>query len=378
MCPRRSHRRRHGVVLHSRIDCLHGTAHARGNQKSCRMAIFRPMVRWITTVFPDRPVHLAAQISIQNDQVCFDFTGSDVQRSAPVNSTAAMTFSACAYVLKCLIDPDVPVNAGFYNAVQMVAPEGTVVNCSPHAPVVGGWETQLRLTDVMLRALASAFPDNIPAGTKAMVCHAGFGGIIASTGEYYCFLETLAGGYGGRVASDGAGRRSDSWAEYRKMHPLRRQKSTTLCASRATNWSKTPKVLVNSGADWASGVTTSSPTMKPPSPSSLTGTGRDPGAYSAANLAALPVISSIRMEKPSDLVLKPTVQLQPGDIVSYRTCGGGGYGLPAERDPERVLRDVRNGMVSRERAREIYRTEIDTEAWRVNNGETMRLRSEIT
>ena len=75
---------------------------------------------------------------------------------------------------------------------------------------------------------------------------------------------------------------------------------------------------------------------------------------------------------------KTTVQLQPGDIVSYRTCGGGGYGLPAERDPERVLRDVRNGMVSRERAREIYLTEIDTEAWRVNNGETMRLRSEIT
>jgi len=49
-----------------------------------------------------------------------------------------------------------------------------------------------------LRALAPALPERIPAGTKAMICHAGFGGLDPRKGEYYCFLETLAGGYGGR------------------------------------------------------------------------------------------------------------------------------------------------------------------------------------
>ena len=85
----------------------------------------------------------------------------------------------------------------------MLAPEGTVVNSTPPAPVVGGWETQTRLIDVMFKALSSVMPDRVPAGTKAMMCHAGFGGADPRTGEYYCFLETMAGGFGGRIASDG-------------------------------------------------------------------------------------------------------------------------------------------------------------------------------
>ena len=145
--------------------------------------------------FTDEPVHLVAKVVVDDDGVLFDLSGSEPQRRAPVNSTYAQTFSACAYVLKCFIDPDVPVNSGFYRLVRVLAPEGTVVNCTPPAPVVGGWETQTRLTDVILKALAPTIPKLIPAGTKAMICHAGFGGIYPRTGEYYCFLETLAGGY---------------------------------------------------------------------------------------------------------------------------------------------------------------------------------------
>jgi len=98
--------------------------------------------------FTDEPVHLAAKVVIDDEGVLFDFTGCDSQRRAPVNSTYAMTYSACAYVLKCLIDPDVPINAGFGRLVRLIAPEGTVVNAKAPAPVVGGWETQVRLTDV--------------------------------------------------------------------------------------------------------------------------------------------------------------------------------------------------------------------------------------
>ena len=327
--------------------------------------------------FTDRPVHLAARISIQDDQICFDFTGSDVQRSAPVNSTAAMTFSACAYVLKCLIDPDVPVNAGFYNTVQMVAPEGTVVNCSPHAPVVGGWETQLRLTDVILRALAPAFPGHIPAGTKAMVCHAGFGGIIASTGEYYCFLETLAGGYGGRAASDGpdAVQTHGQNTENAPIEETEINYPVRIARYELVENSEGP-------GKFRGGLGLRRDYLFPDHEASFTILAdrdrKGPGGLFGGKPGRTASYFLNSNGKTVRLGSKTTVQLQPGDIVSYRTCGGGGYGLPAERDPERVLRDVRNGMVSRERAREIYRTEIDTEAWRVNDGETMRLRSEIT
>src|SRR5262249_21956066 len=62
-------------------------------------------------------------------------------------------------------------------------------------------ETQTRLVDTIFRALLPSLPDRLPAGTKAMMCHAGFGGVDPNSGEDYCFLETFARGYGGRAAS---------------------------------------------------------------------------------------------------------------------------------------------------------------------------------
>ena len=55
-----------------------------------------------------------------------------------------------------------------------------------------------RLIDIIFKALSGPLPERMPAGSKAMMCHAGFGGISPDSGQYYCFLETLAGGYGGR------------------------------------------------------------------------------------------------------------------------------------------------------------------------------------
>ena len=156
-----------------------------------------------TDGYTDEPVRLRARVEITAGGVRFDLPGSDPQRRAPVNSTYAQTFSACAYAVKCLVDPDLPVNDGFYRLVTVDAPQGSVTNCTWPSPVVGGWETQTRLVDVIFRALLPALPERMPAGTKAMMCHAGFGGIDAATGEYYCFLETFGGGYGARLASDG-------------------------------------------------------------------------------------------------------------------------------------------------------------------------------
>ena len=156
-----------------------------------------------TDGYTDEPVQLKARVEISAEGVHFDLAGSDPQRRAPVNSTYAQTFSACAYAVKCLVDPDLPVNDGFYRLVTVDAPKGSVTNCTWPSPVVGGWETQTRLVDVIFRALLPALPARMAAGSKAMMCHAGFGGVDSATGEYYCFLETFGGGYGGRLTSDG-------------------------------------------------------------------------------------------------------------------------------------------------------------------------------
>ena len=69
----------------------------------------------------DQPIRLAAKITIENDNIVFDLSGTSLQRRAPMNSTYAQTFSSCAYFLRCLADPDLPVNAGYYQALRVIA-----------------------------------------------------------------------------------------------------------------------------------------------------------------------------------------------------------------------------------------------------------------
>jgi N-methylhydantoinase B len=327
--------------------------------------------------YTDEPVYLAAKVVIDEQGVTFDLSGSDPQRRAPVNSTYAQTFAACAYALKALIDPDIPVNAGFYRAVRIVAPEGTVVNCTAPAPVVGGWETQVRLTDVILKALAPALPEQIPAGTKAMMCQVGFGGIDPRTGELYAFYETIAGGYGGRANSDGPdavqahGQNTENAPieEIEINYPLR-----IICYE-----------LIEDSA----------------------GAGRQRGGLGVRRDYVFPdheVSFTILADRdrwgpwglfggqagrkasyilnpdtdPTELGSKVTVQLKPGEVMSFRTCGGGGYGPPEARDPALVLRDVREGKVSPQTAREVYRVAIDVDHWAVDAGETVKLRGRKT
>ena len=156
-----------------------------------------------TDGYTDEPVRLKVRVEIDADGARFDMTGSDPQRRAPVNSTYAMSFSACAYALKCLIDPDLPVNDGFYRLISVTRRRGRSRTARWPGPVVGGWETHARLIEVIFRALLPAFPERLPAGTKGMMCQAGFGSLDVAAGKYTCFYDTFAGGYGGRYASDG-------------------------------------------------------------------------------------------------------------------------------------------------------------------------------
>ena len=305
-----------------------------------------------TDGYTDEPVRLAARIEIGPNGIAFDLTGSDPQRRAPVNSTYAQTFSACAYALKCLIDPDLPVNDGFYRLVTLHAPKGSVTNCTWPSPVVGGWETQTRLVDVIFAALLPAFAERLPAGTKAMMCHAGFGGIDPKTNEYYCFLETFGGGYGGRFASDGPdavqthGQNTENAPveETELNYPVR---VTQLSLVEDSDGPGRFRGGLGLRKDFEFDRATTFTVL-------ADRTSRGPqGAF--GGLAGKPAeYVLIRGGAETRLAAKTTIEVQPGDTVSYRTCGGGGYGLPAERDRELVARDVREGKVSAERAKEVY------------------------
>jgi N-methylhydantoinase B len=143
-----------------------------------------------------------------------DFTGSDPQVQGAVNAVEAITFSACFYVFRCLLQEDVPATSGLMRPIRVIAPLGTVVNAKPPSAVAGGnVETSQRIVDVLLKALAQAIPDRIPAAASGTMNNLTIGGIDLRlgnprlgdprTGEPFAYYETIAGGMGARPTKDG-------------------------------------------------------------------------------------------------------------------------------------------------------------------------------
>jgi len=167
----------------------------------------------------DKPVKIAVSLSVVPQQsrgrgrprhvATVDFSGSDPQVEGSLNAVEAITYSACFYVFRCLLAEDVPATAGLMRPIQVIAPEGTVANARPPAAVAGGnVETSQRIVDVLLRALAQAVPDRIPAAASGTMNNLTIGGVDPRSGETcsgkpFAYYETIAGGMGARPTKPG-------------------------------------------------------------------------------------------------------------------------------------------------------------------------------
>jgi N-methylhydantoinase B len=150
------------------------------------------------------PVRLAVSIKIFADRATVDFTGTAPQCRGSVNAVLAITYSAVFYVFRCLLGEEVPACAGLMEPVELRAPQASVVNARPPAAVAGGnVETSQRIVDVLLRALAKALPEKIPAASSGTMNNLSFGGTEPRSGQPFAYYETIAGGMGARSGADG-------------------------------------------------------------------------------------------------------------------------------------------------------------------------------
>ena len=330
--------------------------------------------------FSNKTVSLNTKIIINDDSIFFDFNGCDKQRRAPVNSTKAMTFSACAYVLMALMPSDMPVNIGFYKHVKMNAPLGTVVNAIYPSPVVGGWETQVRVNDLLFRALSPCLPKKIPSSTKAMMAQAGFGIIDKKSGEYHCNYEALAGGYGARSNSDGPdavqqhGQNTENAPveEIETHFPIRISQLSLIENSEGPG-----KFRGGLGMRRDYHFPEDSTTFTILSDRDIAGPRGIFGGLDGRKAYCV-LYSDTLKEKSMELPSKCVVNLNPGDTISFQTPGGGGYGDPKKRNPKFVLNDVKSGKISIERAKEIYSVIIDKKRNFVDDKSTKNIRTKIT
>ncbi|HEY8490172.1 MAG TPA: hydantoinase B/oxoprolinase family protein, partial [Dehalococcoidia bacterium] len=146
----------------------------------------------------DDPVPIRVRLTVADGALHCDFTGSAPEQPGSINAVAAVTRSAVYYVVRCLLEPEVPTNHGCLRPVSFTLPEGTIVNARPPRAVsAGNVETSQRIVDVVLGALARALPDRIPAASAGTMTNVTVGGHDPFRDRPFSYYETIGGGAGG-------------------------------------------------------------------------------------------------------------------------------------------------------------------------------------
>ncbi|WP_025209631.1 hydantoinase B/oxoprolinase family protein [Hippea sp. KM1] len=142
-------------------------------------------------------IKIQLDLTIDGDEATLDFTKSDDQVSGSVNAVYAITLSAALYVFRCLVEQNIPTNAGCLRPLRLITRKGSIVDAVfPSAVAGGNVETSQRIVDVILGALSKAIPEKIPAASQGTMNNIAIGGINELNGEPFAYYETLGGGMG--------------------------------------------------------------------------------------------------------------------------------------------------------------------------------------
>ena len=325
----------------------------------------------------DEPVKLRLTITVDGEEMTIDFTGTAEENTGPLNCTPAMAFAGTMSVIMAFIGTDLPKNDGFYRPFEMVTPEGTMVNPSDNAPVAGGWEIPMRAGDLVTKALADAVPEETIGATKGMVCNVAYGGTDPRTGSDYVYYETVAGGYGGRAEKDGMdavqthfqNTANSPIEELESELPVRVRRYELIPDSEGAGRQRGGLGVRRDLEFYDHSASFSLLTDR---------TRSEPwGVFGGRSASPSRFLRNPGTDAETELPSKSTTQLEPGDVASIQTPGGGGYGDPLERDPDAVLEDVRNEKVTREKARLEYGVVLNDDGTAVDEDATAARRDEL-
>ena len=299
----------------------------------------------------DGPIPIVVSLTVKGDTMHLDFTGSGPESRGDLNVVRGALLATVYYAVKAVLDPSIPANGGFYRAITVEAPEGTIVNARPPAPV--GWRTQTcqRIADVIFGALAEALPDRVPAAGNGANAAMVFTGVDPTRGGYYVYLETIGGGAGGTARADGL--------DGVQVHITNTSNLPVECLEMEYPLLVDEYALVeqSGGAGrWRGGMGIRRVIEVLGHEASFLGSldrariapwglaGGEPGGRGAI------VLNPGRADERALPSKVWGFRLAPGDRVSMVTPGSGGWGPPEARPVEQVLADVEDGIICAERA----------------------------
>lgn len=344
-----------GDTGQSGLERLGQAVHARSEQAMRRAIAAVPDGRYEATIeadgVPGQPTRICCAITVTGDSLSVDYAGSSPQVGFGTNCTMQYTQAYSIYPLKCALDPQTRRNEGSYRPIRISAPEGCIVNARRPAAVSARHLTGHLLSCALFQALARVVPERVLAdsgGAPAMRVR--FGGQTA-TRLPFAQLLFASGGMGASAHGDGLSTTAfptnsgaGSVEALEAVSPLLvRCKEYRIDSGGAGRHrgGLGQRCEVQNLTDLPVQVTLLADREFHPA---LGIAGGRPGAPAAASLGLA--------SKPVNL--KGRFNLPPGESVSLMFAGGGGFGDPAERDRERVLRDVALGFVSPDAAQRDY------------------------
>ncbi len=300
------------------------------------------------------PIRIEATVTIRADDMTIDLTGSSPQVRGAINCVYPFTLSTALACVRSIVDLSIPNNAGYFRPIEVIAPEGSVVNPRAPAAVAARGITGIRIADAVFGALAQAVPDVLPAcGSNAPDVGISYGGSDVQ-GKAFVYLEFLLASWGGGPDRDGM----------------------DACTGTLVNYSNAPAEMIEADQP----IAIERYALVPDS--------GGPGHYRGglalerhmrfkANRGVLQIRSDRRDHPPyglqggspgapSDVSIvradgrveacpaKFLTTVHAGDVLAVRLSGGGGHGDPFTRDVDSVLADVLEGKISAEHARAAY------------------------
>ena len=297
----------------------------------------------------DEPLTIRCTVTVKGQNIDINFSGTSDQIKYPINSVMNYTYAYSCFALKCLLDPSAPNNSGSFESVTVGAPEGCLLNATRPAPVWGRHLSGHYAPPAIIGALSKMLPGRVIAESGSPLWNVYFKGLQPDGTTPFLKMFFMNGGYGARPNGDGPG-----------------------CLSFPSNVANQPIELFENQAP----LLVTEKCFVPDTAGEGKFRGGDAQRLSFKSMATMPITMTIRHERISypprgllggengapgeDLVngraipSKSRQDLQPGDVATFQTPGGGGLHPPNQRAAASVREDIRRGLLSKEKALHVY------------------------
>lgn len=320
----------------------------------------------------EEPVKLNVTITKAGDSLHVDWSGSSPESTRGINVVLNYTHAYTTYALKCALAPDVPNNEGSFRPVTVWAPPRSILNAQPPAAVAARHILGHFLPGAVFGALAQALPDRVIAEGAANIWNLQFTGHDLS-GEPFTYVWFSCGGTGARPTKDGlhatafpSGISGVPAEVIEQLTPVVLRKREIRADSAGPG-----RFRGGCGQTLQVAMRTNQPFRFAPLFDRL--------RHAAAGYAGGQdgAFAEIRLSDGTVYVGKGNRELPPGTEITLQLPGGGGFYDPFSREPDAVLDDVRNGIVSAERARIDYGVAIDPALLEIDHVATSQLRTPV-